>query len=425
MPRDLILTVGSNPLPVVISAIALKPELVHLIYTPEVERVVNRVVDLLKNRHLSEGKMVCLRNASNVSEIYNDLGPLSPVCQTSGFNYTGGTKLMATHGHVFWKSRGGQDYHASYLSANGFLYFDDRTINPLDLRHQPRLSLDEICKLHFGQNPNRPGDQHKIKTRLQLAKRIQQYVVKHGWKHYSELQPPLYGSALGALPVKSGLIPGVHFGFHAADKRNFSETGAFRNLDISELCAAIGVNGCRDIECVSRWLQGTPVSNRKKLFDDAKWLWGKWLEVWLAGEIEQATDSDGNKLFDEVHQNVTVGTEPDDFFEMDVVAVRGHRVFLFSCTTDRSAGQIKTKLWEAASRTARIGGDHARAAMVCMSTNPAAVLRTVQAEHWAGYDTLRLFGEPHVRANSAECELVQAQNALPMYLMEAIKQWVT
>lgn len=131
----------------------------------------------------------------------------------------------------------------------------------------------------------------------------------------------------------------------------------------------------------------------------------------------------GKPLFDEVHQNVVIGDKPDDF-EMDVVAVRGYRLFLFSCTVD-DKNHVKSKLFEADNRTARIGGEHARAAMVCLHKHPHKVLQTVQAEHWPGYDTLRLFGKPHVEGKEAPCQvIIGSQSPIAVTLQKGIEQWV-
>lgn len=188
------------------------------------------------------------------------------------------------------------------------------------------------------------------------------------------------------------------------------------------------VPAATNIESFSQWFDdgySRKNSGEKKTarLKNAQWLWSNWLEVWLADQLTNAKTDDGKSLFHEVSQNVEVGTEPDKF-EMDVVAVRGYRVFLFSCTVD-SKNHVKSKLFEAANRTARIGGDHARAGLVSLHERPYEVLQTVREEHWQGYDTLRLFGEPHVKGEQAPCNVEPGTTeSRKVTLLEGIRQWV-
>lgn len=52
-------------------------------------------------------------------------------------------------------------------------------------------------------------------------------------------------------------------------------------------------------------------------------------------------------------------------FELDVVAVLGHQIVVISCTTSRNAGVIKQKGIEAYHRAKQLGGDEARAIVLC------------------------------------------------------------
>jgi hypothetical protein len=102
---------------------------VHLIYTPDVERVVDRIC-----AHLKEKLPECCvnlvlirehRSAAGIRKRLEEEKKLSELCAGSNLNYTGGTKLMAVHTHAFWLENGGQKQNASYLAADGRLYFDD------------------------------------------------------------------------------------------------------------------------------------------------------------------------------------------------------------------------------------------------------------------------------------------------------------
>jgi hypothetical protein len=405
MPNTLIVTVGSSPLPVVVSIMHLRPSIVHLVHTPDVVQVVRRICEHLK-RKLPD----CCPKLIEVQEHRSAVGirkrleaeeKLRGHWAECGLNYTGGTKLMAVHTHAFWSKNGGQAMNASYLGGNGRLYFDDPAIDPVREMDLPHLSLDELCSLHFGKKPHQQDDGHEDPMRCELAGRIRDFVYRHGHEEYRNLRKPIdHGGTVDLEPL-------------------------FQDMDVKGL----NVNAV-DLESFGEWFVGKdykhmePKEKRKAQDDSRQWLIGGWLEVWFADQLARATTHDDQALFDEVHQDVEVGKDPDKF-QMDVVAVRGYRVFLFSCTVDHTTQLVKSKFFEAANRTDRIGGEHARAAMVCLHEHPHEVLQTVQEEHWPGYDTLRLFGEPHVKGGAASCRVATGGDPpRDVTLLDGIRQWV-
>jgi len=89
---------------------------------------------------------------------------------------------------------------------------------------------------------------------------------------------------------------------------------------------------------------------------------GFWLEVWteqLARDLLAGKASDiavGINCVPENHRN----------FEIDVAAVRGHRLYVISCTTTSNLATCKGKLFEVSMRARQLGGDLARSAVVCL-----------------------------------------------------------
>jgi hypothetical protein len=372
---------------------------------------------------------VLVREHRSATEIWRALENLKVVDGSTSINYTGGTKLMAVHSRALWKEKGGLNRNASYLGADGRLYFDDPAVDPWRSEKLPKLTLVELCKLHFGKEPSAGAEEHGIERRRDFADRIRQFVIDKDWRTYADLMPPVYGDDKGKIDLPEQGLKGLYASWNASNKKNFKSTGVFSAMDLSRLFSALAVPA-NDLDGLSAWLRGdeyTSASGEKKKKarrDDATWLWGTWLEVWLAEELASARTSAGEPLFDEVHQSVKVGEEPDNF-EMDVVAVRGFRVFLFSCTVDSRRELVKSKLFEASNRTARIGGEHARAAMLCLHPRPQEVLQSVREEHWEGYDRLRLFGAPHVLGGAAACELPSGEDsAQDVTLLDGIRSWV-
>ncbi len=92
-PEDLILLVGSNPLPNYVAAAQLRPKRIHLVCTPETATVEKRLKDCLRQKGLTviDDSNYLLADATDVLQI-RQLARKLP--QNAGLHYTGGTKTM-------------------------------------------------------------------------------------------------------------------------------------------------------------------------------------------------------------------------------------------------------------------------------------------------------------------------------------------
>jgi hypothetical protein len=427
-----ILLVGSNPLPAALAALALRPcEGVWLVYTPQVADRAERLHRWLDAKGLSVVP-VHIRDPHDAHVIRQDLAPLAPHCKEAGISYSGGTKVLAVQAHKFWLGQGGCQAQGSYLSSDGVLWFDAEGASE-SLRSEPTLALKELCDLHTGLPYHPPTDEHRNSSaRRKAADRIATHVGIHGWRAYKARLPRLYADK-ATVALSSGDLPGellpvatrpvgaegnepspvtLKCDYQAAAyDTNFANEGVFTRWPVPELCALLGVNGaCLDDICSH--LRGEPRPERHDdrkgwRLGDAKWLWGEWLEVWLAGVLEDARIEDGGSkpLFHEVHQDLKIkdpkrkpGEDPkrksgeDERFQADVVAVHGATAYLFTCTVDEKKGLVKSKLFEAVQRAAQLGGDHARVGVFSFTRSPDAIVKEIQQEGWDGYDDVRAFG---------------------------------
>lgn len=340
---ELVLTVGSNPVPVVVAALALKPRVVHLVYTTDVAELVGRIQLLLQDRGVAvdQGHLVEIKNQDEPPRIREELEGFKDVFVESDLHFSGGTKLLVVNTHAFWSSVNSGNETASYLSPDGCLRFDNGSSQFLD--EEPKLSLNELCKLHFGCEPT-CEDSHLDKDKLS------------------------------------------------------------KSLEIFNTLRSDSIEDAKD---------------KAKDID-----WGKdnkWLEVALANNLSKSG------RFHEVRQSVALcrpGTS-DQEFESDVVAIRGYRPYLFSCTIADKIKKTKLKLFEAIHNARRIGGDHARVALYCMYEKPGYIAALVRPGGWAGYGFVRVFGAPHIRGNSEPCWVeADGNEGAPMEFDEAIEQWV-
>ncbi|MCX9080545.1 MAG: hypothetical protein OIN84_21470, partial [Candidatus Methanoperedens sp.] len=100
-----------------------------------------------------------------------------------------------------------------------------------------------------------------------------------------------------------------------------------------------------------------PGNNWKKtMFENwCDFLGGMWLEMWCHDLIAPLTA--------EVHQGINCVRDNGRMFEVDVALVRGHRLYVISCTTDTTLQLCKSKLFEVTMRARQLGGDLARSAL--------------------------------------------------------------
>lgn len=113
-------------------------------------------------------------------------------------------------------------------------------------------------------------------------------------------------------------------------------------------------------------------------------------------------------LFHEVHDSFVFQIpNSEEKPEVDVCAMRGHTPFIFSCTVDDTSRLGKHKLFEVRLRANQLGGDHARAAVVCLSENPRHIEKQLN-QGWAGYGTIRVFGKNDIRSEKSFIESVES-----------------
>ncbi len=432
MRCELVLTMGASPLPVAVAALDHQERvramgtnavaMFHLVFTPEVAPLADRVRAFLERHGLNAGQLICAHDHWHVPRLLEALKQADLDWSRCALHYTGGTKLLSTHVRRYWQGCGNDDHlhEASYLAASGRLWRDSGHSEAVS--EAVRLSVDELSSLHFGVPPE-AGDDFRLQPRAQAAKQVHANVKSDGLAAYLRLLPPLYGEGEdGWGHKKLGDSTLKLVSYHAAHTSNFKDGAVFGGWDMRALSTLVIDNaGGLDAIVATLDLGGNGKAERRK--KTVTWLYGDWLEVWLAGHLIDIG------LFHEVRQDVKATRCEDDRpveeFQADVVGVRGHHAVLFTCTVERKGGLLKQKLFEGLSRGARLGGEHARVALVCMTADPTAVLRQVQELGWDGYDEVRVFGEAHVRGQSATCSLDRAGSpGAPMTLDEALRGWL-
>ncbi|PJB45021.1 MAG: hypothetical protein CO108_08000 [Deltaproteobacteria bacterium CG_4_9_14_3_um_filter_63_12] len=416
-PNELIATVGSNPLPIVVSALTRRAPRLHLVVTPEVEGLAERIWSLLETptegrAHVARGERLVLsaNAAMDVPRLCSELGDSPIPWARADLDYTGGTKMMAAEVRAFWRSQNSTGA-TSYLSEKGRLIWG-RPPGVVGAPWSPpeaKLTFNELASLHF-ERPLTPSDKHQSGTLGPAADRILSFLRDDGFPAWRDSLPPFR-----PMVIKNDGL--TYTGASALSARNLGDDQPLMKFDVSKALNVAGLG--RSIDDVAKAIGANGTIKEKRL-KALGWLEGDWLEIAFARLLQQS------RLFDEVHQDVhQSGTASGDEFQVDVVAVKGHRAYLFSCTTDHTPSLCKSKLFEAAHRAGRLGGEYARVALVSLMDKPHAVITNVREDGWHGYDQFRSFGLPHLKDEAGATSVdAGGQEGPSESLHEALKAWV-
>ncbi|MBI2567940.1 MAG: hypothetical protein HYV63_12990 [Candidatus Schekmanbacteria bacterium] len=382
----LILLVGSNPLPSYLSACAQRPSRVALVYTEETKDAKDRLRRELA-RALGEGvtfdepfvsDATC---ATTVRRVLDSLVP-SDGDRDVLLSYTGGTKVMAAHARLAFSSRGRPE-HASYLDEGDIkrearLRFDDGNSKPLsDYSEPPPLTLATVLALH--------GITHKPREARTPA--------------------PTTGDAreilckvLADLPLAAALYR-ERERLQEISNPNKATSEPFRadryglRLSLPELPTSEQLSQFQNADEKKSWFRQWYAS-----------IGGEWLEEWLGAQIRALDLAPAPEITVGVNARWERAKKEDPPMEIDLAVIRGHRSYFISCTTDASKDLCKSKLFEIAVRSRQLGGDLARAALVCLADDrTASALQRDVDDVWGASNTTKVFGISDVRAWS-DCE---------------------
>lgn len=108
------------------------------------------------------------------------------------------------------------------------------------------------------------------------------------------------------------------------------------------------------------------ISHKPTLVEDfEKYLEGQWLEDYMFHCIQQIKD---NFSITELKKSVEAKKDGRPC-ELDIIAIKGYQLYLFSCTTSSNIKVVKGKAFEALYRANQLGGSHARVVIVSMIAN--------------------------------------------------------
>jgi hypothetical protein len=289
-------------------------------------------------------------------------------------NYTGGTKVMAAHARLAFSRRGGQPEDASYLDEGDIhrqarLRFDDGNSQPLSSDPEIPLTLATVLALH--------GITHKPREAKIPAPTIDD---AREILHKILADVPL----VDALYCERERLE--EFGNpNKATSEPFRVNRYGLSLSLPEFPTSDQLGVLKDTGEKKSWF--------KQWYS---FIGGEWLEEWLGAQIRALGLTPAPEIT--VGVNAYRG-ERNAQLEVDVTVIRGHRSYFVSCTTDTGKPICKSKLFEVAVRSRQLGGDLARAALVCLADDrTVSGLQADVDDVWGASNTTRVFGLSDVRA---------------------------
>jgi hypothetical protein len=375
MTTNLILLVGSNPLPNYLSACALRPGRVVLVYSAETTAAKDRLKAQLSN---------VLGGDANLDDSFIE----DPTCATavervidgilqgkkSGevwLNYTGGTKVMAAHARMAFQKHNGLPKHASYLNEGGSAL-------------QPQLRFDDGTAKALAEYADVPL---KLTTVLGL----------HGISHTPRAPKEPAPTAMDADAILRAVLKDVPLASSLYCERERLESREYNNPQ-NAVAAPFRAERYKlqlsqDVFPTETQMASLP--NRKERESWFKqwysFIGGEWLEEWL-GETIRRLDLKPTPEEIVVGVNAQRGDKKANL-EVDIAVVRAHRSYFISCTTDTTKAICKSKLFEIAVRSRQLGGELARAALVCLADD--TIVGSLQQDiddMWGASNTTRVFG---------------------------------
>lgn len=407
----LILLVGSNPLPNYVAAKMLLSEggRVAFVHSTDTAGIATKLAQVLGLGSERIGRFE-IKNLSCSSEIQGAVKHAFGWFENSNtplhLHYTGGTKQMAVHAYQALKDSG-KDFVASYLDARELKLRIDGEDRGYEI--EEKLQLKDLMALHamtlkegrtknlllkdevfmalmdfYAQDKNAESKEHYHKW---LAKTInsrgfeQPAVCQNVKRNKKELEYKPGKELKGLVLVDSDSLKFIPFSKCIEVPSNHTLVQLLREpvpteLDFGEVC--------------------------KKLD-------GEWLEEYAYWCVEKVSSCVGLHEWHLSVKSQEGETDKNEKFELDVVAIRKHQVFVISCTTASDKATCKGKLFEVHLRARQIGGDEARTILLCLSERPDVLQKELDGpmeKH------IKVFGRQDLKELPKKlCEWMKEQSA--------------
>ena len=413
MGTQLIFTVGTNPLPIWVAWHHLKDELqpvqVRFVHTAGTKKEKERLekychgADFLNPIETSEGNPRSVRDA--IKPVVNNLADT----QILHVHYTGGTKVMGVETVAALEASLPKDIHldTSYLDAR--TGSGPTIVNRAgrewvkDARKGICPALNRIAELNgfeIGPFDHQYGSPGRLVTKKCPAPRIPtqeerkagQIVLSALCRRLDEDFQDIFSRPADScwnrtfFSNRDFVYPKNSGTFQLPDNANSIWTSSLlpQLNKVFPHCRWNATAGtlsypAHDLACSKI---------KEELEQMHKFFNGTWFEYAAYASFQEALSNiatrnsirTNHKLFHSVYARRAGARNPTVRpFELDVVAVLGYQIVVVSCTTAFDSPTVKQKAMEAYHRARQLGGDEARAVVLCANWN-ASEINLIQEE---------------------------------------------
>jgi len=355
----------------------MRPTHVILFHTAQTQGVAENLKMIL-NEKIKDAPVETRKfaNATDCKSIRDDFASELEKLPNEGssfhLDYTGGTKAMAAHSRwCMWKKLNeNSDACCSYLDeSSGKLKFDNGCEYLLD-SSLIQLDLDTLLRLHEIERKNKESG-----------------FALMSYDNFDKMAEKVLEDDELKLAIELNRIHRI-----SPDKtRSFTEAKKEENIYNA---TALGLDGIPAAIPGDDW--------KSKDFEAwTKFLRGDWLEVLVEKLVKDLSKDDGSV---HIHRDIQCENKAGRPFQIDVLVIRGHRLYLISCTMCDDIRSCKSKLIEASVRAAQMGGGLARCCLVSFLPGEKDGKRNLDevqndvADIWNSATTPKVFGLDHLRA---------------------------
>lgn len=405
---DLVLLVGTNPLPNAVTARFFQTRInsitrVWLVYSEDNPNTGQKGTTFLADniarviRAVSPTLVVMksgLTDVSSAAALDEDLLRLVEDIQAFSpgpihLNYTGGTKAMAVHAYRSLE-RHFAEISYSYLDSRDFrLKLDGReTAFPYDLTGIVGISLEELLNLHNMAAERKKHDEGQERLKVLCApvaqaldrSMVSMLGIQFKVKKKMQTAIHLYNKILDGkfLPDPAQADPDD---WQKEWQQNFKpalEKAMRRNPDMVSMWAMLPSAPLLELPPLQSALARPLFSLPANLINAWKYyLPGIWLEDYVYRTIRNGLTQD-SKL-SELENRGLLSIEPNikaragggnKEMELDGIFIKGYRLHNISCATSLDESTLKNKAFEAFFRAGQLGGDEARTVVVTPLASP-------------------------------------------------------
>lgn len=363
--ENLVLIVGTNPLPDLVTALHFlntnshlkKIFLIHstgnLNGTFSTKKYADNLVKLLRDKFSDINiDLFGVDNIESIKSIYTELSSKKEFQESWSFhvNLTGGTKTMGIGVYEYFKEKA----EFSYLSARDFVLYNENGISITgDLRKEISLELNDVLAIHnfykFNKDKTEKFDSSDVDMYFKVL--IEENKLKEFLDYWEKIRG-IFKSNRGTFYKKEVIINN----FLEYQKQN-----PIHELFL-EICNKFPDN-FKILDDSGKLYNYDRLPTKETIVYLIDYIDGDWFEKYIS-EIFR------NKVLENI--NIYYNWEVKNYdwknnkskFELDIILIKGYQLYIISLTSANKIYLIKSKAFEVINRSRQIGGQEARSVLV-------------------------------------------------------------